>query len=114
MSHSGAEVAIELEPALRAALTKAWPTQQPIKLVDALLPGPSGKRRRWTVADQFLVDEAKKPTLTLQIIGSNFPNMEGTTREGKVEINGDELKYTTRAAYIVPGGSALNVFVRAK
>ncbi len=48
----------EKAPVLRAALTKAWPTQQPIKLVDRLLPGPSGKRRAWTVADQFLVDEA--------------------------------------------------------
>jgi len=45
-------------PSLKAALTKAWPTQQPIKVVDALLPGPGGKRRRWTVADQFLIDEA--------------------------------------------------------
>jgi DNA helicase IV len=43
---------------LRAALTKAWPTMQPIKLVDQLLRGPGGKRRRWTAADQFLVDEA--------------------------------------------------------
>ena len=48
----------ERAPALRAVLTKAWPTQQPIRLVDALLPGPRGARRRWTVADQFLVDEA--------------------------------------------------------
>jgi DNA helicase IV len=43
---------------LRAALTKAWPTVQPAKLIDQLLPGPSGKRRAWTAADQFLVDEA--------------------------------------------------------
>ena len=48
----------EKAPVLRAALTKAWPTMQPVKLVDQMLPGPSGKRRRWTVADQFLVDEA--------------------------------------------------------
>jgi hypothetical protein len=52
----------EKAPALRAAITKAWPTQLPVKLVDRLLaaevPGPSGKKRRWTVADQFLVDEA--------------------------------------------------------
>ena len=52
----------EKAPALRAAITKAWPTRLPIKLVDQLLaaevPGPSGKKRRWTVADQFLVDEA--------------------------------------------------------
>ena len=48
----------EKAPALRAAITKAWPTLQPVKLVDSLLPGPGGRRRRWTVADQFLVDEA--------------------------------------------------------
>lgn len=48
----------EKAPALRAAITKAWPTQLPIKLVDKLLPGPSGKKRQWTVADQFLIDEA--------------------------------------------------------
>jgi len=52
----------EKAPALRAAITKAWPTRLPIKLVDQLLAvqasGPSGKRRRWSVADQFLIDEA--------------------------------------------------------
>ncbi len=48
----------ERAPGLRAALTKAWPTQKPIKLVDSLLPGPSGRRRQWTAADQFLIDEA--------------------------------------------------------
>ena len=29
-----------------------------MRLVDRMLPGPSGKRRVWTAADQFLVDEA--------------------------------------------------------
>jgi DNA helicase IV len=43
---------------LRAALNTAWPTQQPIRLVDRLLPGPRGRRRAWTAADQLLVDEA--------------------------------------------------------
>ncbi|MBA3606676.1 MAG: AAA family ATPase [Acidimicrobiia bacterium] len=43
---------------LRKALDAAWPTQQPVRLIDRLLPGPSGKRRRWTPADQLLVDEA--------------------------------------------------------
>jgi DNA helicase IV len=51
---------------LRTALNAAWPTQQPIKLVDRILadlfPGPTksnrGKRRAWTIADQLLVDEA--------------------------------------------------------
>ena len=43
---------------LRAALNAAWPTQQPIRLVDRLLPGPRGRRRAWTPADQLLIDEA--------------------------------------------------------
>ena len=43
---------------LKAAINKAWPTQKPQKLVDKLLPGPAGKRRVWTRADQLLVDEA--------------------------------------------------------
>lgn len=43
---------------LKAAITKAWPTQKPVKLVDSFLPGPRGKKRQWTPADQLLVDEA--------------------------------------------------------
>ena len=43
---------------LKAAINKAWPTQKPEKLVDKMLPGPSGKRRAWTRADQLLIDEA--------------------------------------------------------
>ena len=43
---------------LKSAITKAWPTQKPIKLVDGLMPGRKGKKRAWTDADQLLVDEA--------------------------------------------------------
>jgi DNA helicase IV len=43
---------------LKSAINGCWPTQQPVKLVDRFLPGPSGKRRHWTSADQFLVDVA--------------------------------------------------------
>ncbi len=47
---------------LRRVLQACWPTVQPVKLVDRLLLehgfGPGGRRRRWTVADQLLVDEA--------------------------------------------------------
>ena len=42
---------------LKAASTR-WPTQQPVRLVDRLLPGPTGSVGVWTAADQFLVDEA--------------------------------------------------------
>jgi len=48
---------------LRSALDAAWPSQLPIRLVDRLLgsmafAGSTGRRRRWTAADQLLVDEA--------------------------------------------------------
>lgn len=43
---------------LKTALNTCWPTQKPVALVDRYLPGPGGKRRRWTAADQYLVDEA--------------------------------------------------------
>jgi DNA helicase IV len=43
---------------LKSVINACWPTQRPIALVDRMLPGPSGRRRRWTAADQFLVDEA--------------------------------------------------------
>ena len=43
---------------LKQAINKTWPTQKPVKLVDALLPGPKGKKRTWAAADQLLVDEA--------------------------------------------------------
>jgi superfamily I DNA/RNA helicase len=43
---------------LRKALDAAWPTQQPVRVVDRLLPGQRGRRRAWTAADQLLVDEA--------------------------------------------------------
>ena len=43
---------------LKSALNKCWPTQKPVKLVDQYLDGPRGKKRSWTPADQFLVDEA--------------------------------------------------------
>jgi len=43
---------------LKAAINKSWPIQKPVRVVDRMLPGPSGKRRIWTRADQLLVDEA--------------------------------------------------------
>ena len=43
---------------LKTAINKAWPTQKPVRLVDRFLPGPRGRKRVWTAADQFLVDEA--------------------------------------------------------
>ncbi len=43
---------------LKTAINKAWPTQKPMVLVDRFLPGLRGTARRWTAADQFLVDEA--------------------------------------------------------
>ena len=58
LRRSGRDDAWKSAGPLKSAITKAWPTQKPVKLVDRLLPGPSGKRRVWTRADQLLVDEA--------------------------------------------------------
>ncbi len=101
-------------PALRSALTKAWPTQQPIRLVDKLLKEwfgtPSGKRRAWTVADQYLVDEAHSllegtpftyghvvvdeaqdhSAVALRVIGRRSPS-------GSMTILGDLAQSTTPA-----------------
>jgi DNA helicase IV len=100
----------ERSPELRAAVAKAWPTQQPIRLVDKMLPGPSGKRRHWTVADQFLVDEANSmlngtpftfghvvvdeaqdhSAVSLRVIGRRSP-------QGSMTILGDLAQSTTPA-----------------
>jgi DNA helicase IV len=58
LARTGSEDAWRSAAPLKAAINKAWPTQKPVRLVDQLLPGPRGKRRRWTRADQLLVDEA--------------------------------------------------------
>jgi DNA helicase IV len=58
LRRTGSEDAWRHAAPLKAAINKAWPTQKPVRLVDKLLPGPSGKRRTWTRADQLLVDEA--------------------------------------------------------
>jgi DNA helicase IV len=58
LQRTGSEDAWRQAAPLKAAITRAWPTQKAVRLVDELLPGPSGKRRAWTRADQLLVDEA--------------------------------------------------------
>ena len=58
LQRTGSEDAWRQAAPLKAAINKAWPTQKAVRLVDKLLPGPSGKRRAWTRADQLLVDEA--------------------------------------------------------
>ena len=51
-------------------------------------------------------------SLTLQIIGSNFPNWDGTTQKRMVEISGNQMKYFTPATSM--GGSAVNILARLK
>ena len=117
---------------LKQALTKMWPTQKPIDLVDRYLgahvAGPRGKRRAWTVADQFLVDEANTllngtpftyghvvvdeaqdhSAVALRVIGRRTP-------AGSCTLVGDVAQSTTPAgqqrwndvcAYLFPRGSA--------
>ena len=95
---------------LKKAITKAWPAQKPIRLVDRLLPGPSGMRRRWTPADQMLVDEANSilngspftyghvvvdeaqdhSAVALRVIGRRSPS-------GSMTLVGDVAQSTTPA-----------------
>ncbi len=95
---------------LKSAINKAWPTQKPVKLVDKLLPGPSGTRRVWTRADQLLVDEANSmlngspftyghvivdeaqdhSAVALRVIGRRSPS-------GSMTLVGDVAQSTTPA-----------------
>ena len=58
LQRTGEDTAWASAAPLKSAINKAWPTQKPLKLVDQMLPGPKGKKRAWTRADQLLVDEA--------------------------------------------------------
>ena len=58
LRRTGSDDAWSRATVLKQAITKAWPSQKPVTLVDRILPGPSGRRRAWTPADQLLVDEA--------------------------------------------------------
>jgi DNA helicase IV len=95
---------------LKSVINACWPTQQPVKLVDRMLPGPAGRRRRWTAADQFLVDEANTllngtpftyghvvvdeaqdhSAVALRVIGRRSPS-------GSITIVGDVAQSTTPA-----------------
>ena len=113
---------------LKAAINAAWPTQKPVSLVDRWLPGPRGKHRAWTVADQLLVDEANSllngtpftfghvvvdeaqdhSAVALRVIGRRSPTASMT-------LVGDVAQSTTPAgqerwedvfAHLAPGGSS--------
>jgi Lipocalin-like domain len=51
-------------------------------------------------------------SLTLQIVGSSFPNWNGTTQKRTVEIGGDQMKFTSPATSV--GGRAVLMLSRAK
>ncbi len=127
LQRSGQDNAWSSAAPLKAAINKAWPTQKPMQLVDSLLPGPKGRRRAWTRADQLLVDEANSllngspftyghvvvdeaqdhSAVALRVIGRRTPTLSMT-------LVGDVAQSTTPAgqerwtdvfAHLVPGGS---------
>jgi hypothetical protein len=51
-------------------------------------------------------------SVTFRIVGSSFPNWNGTDQKRLIEVSGDQMKYTNPAASI--GGSATNILTRAK
>jgi DNA helicase IV len=62
LERTGSDTAFTKMTELRKVLGAMWPAMKPVTLVDKLLVqhghGPGGTRRRWTIADQLLVDEA--------------------------------------------------------
>ncbi len=110
LRRTGSDEAWSKAAPLKAAINAAWPTQKPITLVDRLVPGPSGKRRRWTRADQLLVDEANSllngspftyghvivdeaqdhSAVALRVIGRRSPS-------GSMTLVGDVAQSTTPA-----------------
>jgi DNA helicase IV len=110
LRRTGSEDAWRHAAPLKAAINKAWPTQKAVRLVDRLLPAPSGKRRRWTRADQLLVDEANSllngspftyghvivdeaqdhSAVALRVIGRRSPS-------GSMTLVGDVAQSTTPA-----------------
>jgi hypothetical protein len=51
-------------------------------------------------------------SVTLRIVGSSFPNWNGTVQRRLIEISGEQLKYTNPAASI--GGVAPSIYTRAR
>jgi hypothetical protein len=51
-------------------------------------------------------------SVNLRIVGSSFPNWNGTVQRRLIEISGDQLKYTNPVASI--GGIAPSLYMRAK
>jgi hypothetical protein len=51
-------------------------------------------------------------SVTFEIVASSFPNWDATAQRRLVEVNGDELKYSTPATSV--GGSAVSTLIRAK
>ena len=127
LRRTGSDDAWSAAAPLKAAITAAWPTQKPVRLVDKLLPGPSGRRRRWTRADQLLVDEANSllngtpftyghvivdeaqdhSAVALRVIGRRSPT-------GSMTLVGDVAQSTTPAGqerwnavfeHLAPSGS---------
>jgi Lipocalin-like domain len=59
----------------------------------------------------YTVDQANK-SINLHIVGSSFPNWDGTQQTRKVEIKGNDMTYTNPNASV--GGNAVLMLKRAK
>jgi Lipocalin-like domain len=64
-----------------------------------------------TTFGTYTVNDADK-TITVNIMGSNFPNWDGTAQKRMAEINGDQMKYTNPTPST--GGNAVLMLKRAK
>jgi Lipocalin-like domain len=59
----------------------------------------------------YTVNEANK-SISVHIVGSNFPNWDGTNQKRTVEITGDNMKYTNPTSSV--GGVVVIMLQRSK
>lgn len=65
-----------------------------------------------TVFGTYKVANEQDGTIHLHVIGSNYPNWDGTNQVRKVSVKGDEMLYTNPAGAI--GGNVVQKLRRAK
>ena len=65
-----------------------------------------------TVFGTYKVANEQDGTIHLHVVGSNYPNWDGTDQVRKASVNGDEMLYTNPAGAI--GGNVVQKLRRAK
>ena len=65
-----------------------------------------------TIFGTYKISDETNGTISLHVVGSNFPNWDGTDQVRKVSISGDDMTYTNPSGAI--GGTVVQKLRRAK